>query len=116
MTYRNALSMAACALALSGLSGFSSAHAQGAPFTISRPPDGTHVREKVRVEIPRGSIGPGGFVAFYLDATDKSEGKFLLALAPPEDEDSNGKPFTYVWDTKGNNISDGEHSIKAILY
>ena len=116
MTFRSALKVAVCAFALSGLSGLSGAHAQSAAFTITHPPDGTHVREKVRVEIPRGSIGPGGFVAFYLDATDKSEGKFLLALAPSDDEENNSKPFTYVWDTKGNNISDGEHTIRAILY
>ena len=117
MTLRNALSVAVCAAAFSGLNGFSGAHAQqGAPFTISRPPDGTHVREKVRVEIPRGSIGPGGFVAFYLDATDKSEGKFMLALAPPDSEEDNSKPFTYIWDTKNSNISDGEHTIRAVLY
>ena len=115
MIRHNVLSLAACALALGGFGGLNSAHAQGAPFTIRRPPDGAHVREKVRIEIPRGSIGPGGFVAFYLDSENKAAQKFLLAVAP-EEEDDTGKPFTYLWDTKGTQISDGEHTIRAVLY
>lgn len=80
------------------------------PFTIRRPPDGATAREKVRVEIPRGSIKEGGFVAFYIDD------KFYVALSPQTDAASQNKPFTFIWDTKEAGISDGEHSIKAILY
>ncbi|MCW3094749.1 MAG: hypothetical protein JWL77_367, partial [Chthonomonadaceae bacterium] len=87
----------------------SAAHAQGqSPFTIRKPLDGSSVREKVRIEIPRASIGSGGFVALYVD------GKFALALAPQDSED--GKPFTYLWDTKTDKISDGEHTIRAVLF
>lgn len=80
------------------------------PFTIRRPPDGATAREKVRVEIPRGSIKDGGFVAFYIDD------KFYVALSPQTDAASQNKPFTFIWDTKEAGISDGEHSIKAVLY
>ncbi len=92
------------------------ASAQGSPFTIRKPLDGAHVREKVRIEIPRASIGPGGFVAFYMDPNNADGGTFMLALAPQPSEEDNGQPFTYVWDTKETKVSDGEHSIKAILY
>ncbi|MCS6777125.1 MAG: hypothetical protein RMJ43_13235 [Chloroherpetonaceae bacterium] len=103
MTPRYAVSMVSSALMLCGI-----AHAMAqAPFTIRRPPDGAVVREQVRVEIPRGSIGPGGFVAFYIDD------KFHSAIAPQEDL---SKPFTFVWDTKRDNVPDGEHTIRAVLY
>lgn len=116
MTFRKATLWAVCALALGSFGNLSSAHAQGAPFTIRKPADGSHVREKVRIEIPRPSIGPGGFVAFYLDPEQRNGGTFLLALAPPQEEEDTGKPFTYVWDTKATGVSDGEHTIRAILY
>ncbi|HZP80775.1 MAG TPA: hypothetical protein VFB21_03975 [Chthonomonadaceae bacterium] len=114
MSIRNVIPLAVCAFALGSLG---SAHAQ-APFTIRRPPDGATVKEKVRVEIPRGSIRPGSFVGFFIDD------KFAVALAPPDPTSPEGrgnKPFTFIWDTKqkdaeGNAIPDGEHSIKAILY
>jgi hypothetical protein len=102
MTSRNV------ALALSALSlcALNSASAQ-APFTILKPPDGATVREQVKIEIPRKSIKAGGFVAFYIDD------KFYTAQSPQEDET---KPYTFVWDTKDNNIADGEHTIRAVLY
>lgn len=109
MTIHKALQLSVCTLALGGVANISAAHAQGqAPFTIRKPLDGSSVREKVRIEIPRASIGNGGFVALYVD------GKFALALAPQDSED--GKPFTYVWDTKADKISDGEHTIRAVLF
>jgi hypothetical protein len=89
---------------------------ESAPFTIRKPLEGAHVREKVRIEIPRASIGQGGFVAFYLDPNNADGGTFMLALAPQPSEEDNGQPFTYIWDTKEAKVSDGEHSIKAILY
>jgi hypothetical protein len=73
------------------------------PFTIRRPPDGATVREKVRVDIPTG-----GFVAFYIDD------KFHVALPPKTD--AKQKMFTFLWDTKESGASEGEHSIKAVLY
>ena len=103
------------AVGITALFAGSSAFAQ-APFTIRRPPDGSTVREKVRVEIPRASIREGGFVAIYLDD------KFDVALAPDADTT---KPFTYVWDTKAEKkdadgkptfVADGEHTIRAVLF
>ena len=109
MTIHKALQLSICALVLGGAANMSAAHAQGqSPFTIRKPLDGSSVREKVHIEIPRASIGSGGFVAIYVD------GKFALALSPQEAED--GKPFTYVWDTKSEKISDGEHSLRAVLF
>ncbi len=97
------------ALSASALFLMARADAQS-PFTILRPPDDATVREKVRVEIPRKSIKDGGFVAFYIDD------KFYIALSPKTEGDSEIKPFTFIWDTKEAGISDGQHSVKAILY
>jgi hypothetical protein len=106
-------------MALGLLGSLGSAQAQGsqAPFTIRRPPDGATVKEKVRIEIPRASIGQGSFVAFFVDD------KFIVAQAPPAPSLSQARErfFTYIWDTKeqdadGNTTSDGEHSIRAVLY
>ncbi|MCW3053178.1 MAG: hypothetical protein JWN14_2348 [Chthonomonadales bacterium] len=109
MTIQRALQLSVCTLVLGGVAHISAAHAQGqSPFTIRKPLDGSSVREKVRIEIPRASIGSGGFVAIYVD------GKFSLALAPQESED--GKPFSYLWDTKSEKISDGEHTVRAVLF
>ncbi len=109
MTIHKALQLSVCTLVLGGVANISAAHAQGqSPFTIRKPLDGSSVRENVKIEIPRASIGSGGFVAIYVD------GKFSLALAPAEAED--GKPFTYVWSTKSEKISDGEHTIRAVLF
>jgi hypothetical protein len=108
MYRRNAIRLFACAALLGGASLAEQAHAQGAPFTIRRPPDGATVREKVNIEIPRASIGPGGFVALYLDD------KFYVAVPP--DEKGLGRPFTFTWDTKGSDIADGPHSVRVVLY
>jgi hypothetical protein len=109
MTIQKALQLSVCTLVLGGVANISASHAQGqSPFTIRKPLDGSSVREKVRIEIPRASIGSGGFVAIYVD------GKFALALAPHDSED--GKPFTYFWDTKAEKVSDGEHSVRAVLF
>ncbi len=109
MTSRSVLRAAVFALGVGSLGSPLSVSAQGAPFTIRRPPDGATVREKVRVEIPRSSIREGGFVAFYLDD------KFFVAQSPPEDG-SMSKPFTFVWDTKAGAVSDGEHTVRAVLF
>lgn len=110
MTSRKATGLALCALALGCFASLSPAHAQ-APFTIRRPKDGTTVREKLRIEIPSRSIHAGGFVALYVD------GQFVVALPGEEQEEGSAdKPFTYIWDTKGAGVSDGEHTLRAVLY
>src|SRR5450432_3206617 len=93
MTRRNATGLALFALALGCFASLSPAHAQS-PFTIRRPKDGTTVREKLRIEIPRASIHAGGFVALYVDDT------FAVALPPDDTEEGSAeKPFMHVWDT-----------------
>ena len=83
MISRHAVRLAACAVALGSTAPLSlRAHAQGAPFTIRRPPDGSTVREAVRVQIPRSSIGEKSFVVMYID------GKFDVALDPQRAPDA----------------------------
>ena len=106
MTIRKTLhlGMGMASLLLAG-----NAYAQS-PFTIRKPLDNATVREKVRVEIPRASVNkPGSFVAFFIDD------KFVVAQAP-EGNLKSKEPFIYVWDTKTTNASDGEHTIKAVLF
>jgi hypothetical protein len=125
MISRNAVRLAACAVALGSTAPLSlRAHAQGAPFTIRRPPDGSTVREVVRVQIPRSSIGEQSFVVMYID------GKFDVALDPQRAPDAavlnsdgtttraenDSRFFTYVWNTKEDGVSDGQHSIRAVLF
>src|ERR1041385_9272500 len=110
MPNRKATGLGLCALALGCFCSLSPAQAQ-APVTIRRPKDGTTVREKLRIEIPRDSIHTGGFVALYVDDT------FAVALPPEEQEEGGSKtPFTYIWDTKGTGVTDGEHTVRAVLY
>jgi hypothetical protein len=94
-------------LALASVAGLAAAQA---PFTIVRPADGSRVREKVRVLIPKGSIPSTGYVGFFLG------GKFLEATKPP----LKGKFFEYVLDTKGRGIADTEPGeplkLEAVLY
>jgi hypothetical protein len=108
MFSRKAFHMAACAALLCGMMPVEQARAQGAPFTIRRPPDGATVREKVTIEIPSASMPPGASVAIYLD------GNFYEAV--PGNSESFGKPFRWIWDTKGTNVSDGEHTLRVVLY
>jgi hypothetical protein len=108
MFSRKAFHMAACAALLCGMMPVEQARAQGAPFTIRRPPDGATVREKVTIEIPSASMPPGASVAIYLD------GNFYEAV--PGNSVSFGKPFRWIWDTKGTNVSDGEHTLRVVLY
>jgi hypothetical protein len=111
---RRGLSLALCVV---GIAYGVCAHAQSAPFTIRRPPDGATVREQVRVEIPGASVQPGDMIEILID------GKFVEAL-PAVDETTPhaaGAPFTFVWDTKGGDaagqeIPDGDHTFKAVLY
>lgn len=94
-------------LVLSGLAGAALAQA---PFTIVRPADGSRVREKVHILIPKGSIPPGGYVGVFLN------GKLIEAVVPP----LNGKYYDYVLDTKGRGIPDTPagktDKIEVVLY
>ncbi len=79
-----------------------------APFTIVRPADGSKVREKVNVLIPKGSVPQGGYIGVFLN------GKFIEAreaIAP-----ASAKYFTYVLDTKGRGIADGKVNLEIVLY
>ncbi len=70
------------------------------PLELAEPKDGSDVKEKVKLVVPREGIPPGGFVAVYIDD------KFRVALAPPSEADleEQGKaadsPLEYVWNTK----------------
>ena len=123
MINRNAVRFAASAVAFGSLTSLSGrVQAQGAPFTIRRPPDGATVREKVRVEIPQASIGERSFVVVYLD------GKFDAALDPKRLQESTvsgsateakqpeSRFFTFLWDTKAEGVSDGQHSVRVVLF
>ncbi|MBC8064273.1 MAG: hypothetical protein H7Y17_05550 [Chlorobia bacterium] len=77
-----------------------------APFTIVRPADGSKVREKVHVLIPKNSIPQGGYIGVFLN------GKFIEAITPP----LTGKYYDYVLDTKGRNIQDGKVNLEVVLY
>lgn len=81
------------------------AYAQ-APFTIVRPADGSKVREKVHVMIPKNSIPQGGYIGVFLN------GKFIEAVTPP----LVGKYYDYVLDTKGRGIADGKVNLEIVLY
>jgi len=78
------------------LSGLASAVMAQAPFTIVRPADGSRVREKIHVLIPKGSIPSGGYVGVFLN------GHLIEAVVPP----LVGKYYEYVLDTKGRGIAD----------
>ncbi|MDE2126414.1 MAG: hypothetical protein KGJ62_07480 [Armatimonadetes bacterium] len=106
LTLLRELAMAAllCLPAASSL-----AQAGTAPFTIRMPPDGSTVRETVNVEIPRASIPENGFVAFFID------GVFDVALSPQKGAPADS-PFLYQWDTKALKVSDGPHTLRAVLY
>ncbi len=83
-----------------------------APFTIVRPLDGSKVREKVRIQVPKASIALNAegrqtqYVGILLD------GKFLEARVL----DLNGKFFEYILDTKERRVADGSHKIEVVLY
>ena len=75
-------------------------------FTIVRPADGSKVREKVRVLIPKNSLEPGSYVGVFLG------GKFVEAVVPPVE----GNYRVYTLDTKGRNIPDGELKLELVKY
>ncbi|HWD42011.1 MAG TPA: hypothetical protein VG944_24445 [Fimbriimonas sp.] len=67
-----------------------------ANFNIVRPADGAHVREKIHVLFPKGSIPPGGYIGVFF------KGQLIDALVPP----THGKYQEYVLDTKARGIPD----------
>jgi len=81
-----------------------------APFTIVRPADGSRVREKVHILIPKGSIPSGGYVGVFLN------NKLIEAVVPP----LHGKYYEYLLDTKGRGIPDTPNGqtdkLELILY
>jgi hypothetical protein len=77
----------------------------GQNFTIVRPADGAHVREKVHILFPKGSIPPGGYVGIFLNGT------LLDAIVP----DTTAKYSEYVLDTKGRGIKDTEPGKPDVL-
>ncbi|CAN5521560.1 hypothetical protein BH11ARM1_BH11ARM1_00430 [soil metagenome] len=95
-------------LMLIGISGAVLA-AQG-PFTIVRPADGSKVREKVRILIPKDSVPAGAYVGVFLD------GKLIEATVPPIE----GKYRVYTLDTKGRDMADTEvgktQKLELVLY
>jgi hypothetical protein len=80
-----------------------------APFTIVRPAEGSKVREKVRVTIPKNSIPDGGYIGVFVG------GKFLEATVPDE-PDPKSKYLEYILDTKGRGLPDGKTTIELVLY
>jgi hypothetical protein len=74
------------------------AGAFGQNFTIVRPADGAHVREKVHILFPKGSIPPSGYVGIFLN------GQLIDAVSPQ----TSGKYSEYVLDTQERGIKDTE--------
>ncbi|CEK12958.1 hypothetical protein CWRG_00288 [Chthonomonas calidirosea] len=107
MFYRNMVRLCVYLLPVLWFLGTPWARGQGIPFTIIRPPDGATVRENVAIEVPRASIPPEGYVGVYID------GKFTAAIYPQQNSD---KPFTYIWATKDLGVSDGEHTVRLVLF
>ncbi|MGC4044198.1 MAG: hypothetical protein QM758_10400 [Armatimonas sp.] len=118
-------------LAIGGVSIVGTASAQ-VPFRIARPVNGATVRETVKIEIPRSSLGQIKYLALTVD------GKFRAGVAVP-DLSLTGKPtktdtvigdaktVTLLWNTKApvadpknpqilEGVEDGSHSIKVIGY
>src|SRR5579862_3914402 len=81
-------------------------------FTVVRPADGSKVREKVRVMIPKNSIDPGSYIGVFLN------GKFVEAVVPPVE----GNYRVYTLDTKlptgtfPAGIPDGEMKLELVKY
>lgn len=93
MEYFNLMKRWITSLAVASLSAVIMAQA---PFTIVRPADGSKVREKVRILIPKNSLPPGGYVGVFLD------NKLVEATVPPVE----GNYRVYTLDTKGRGIAD----------
>jgi hypothetical protein len=84
-------------------------------FTIVRPADGSKVREKLRVLIPKNSLEPGSYIGVFLG------GKFVEAVVPPIEGDYR----VYTFNTKTprpsvpewrNGIPDGELKLELVKY
>lgn len=81
-----------------------------APFTIVRPLDGAHVRETIKILIPKGSIPENGYIGVFID------GKFIEAVRPPVV----GKYFEYDLDTHARGIEDSPagkpYKLEVVLF
>ena len=75
-------------------------------FTIVRPLDGSTVREKTRILVPKNSVQDSGYIGIFLD------GKFLEAVVPKESDDK--KYLEYMLDTKA--YEDGNHKLELKYY
>jgi len=93
-------------IGLVALTTFATAALAQAPFTIVRPADGSKIREKVKILIPKNSIPKGGYVGINVG------GKFLEATKLP----LVGRYYEYTLDTKGKGIPDGKVNVEAVLY
>ena len=69
-----------------------------ANFTIVRPVDNSRVREKVKVQFPKGSIPAGAYVGIFLN------GQLIDALVPQVV----GNYQQYILDTKGRGLPDSQ--------
>ncbi len=67
-----------------------------ANFTIVRPVDNARVREKVKIQFPKGSVPAGGYVGIFLN------GQLIDAVVPQ----NSGKYSQYILDTKGRALPD----------
>ncbi|MDX2065653.1 MAG: hypothetical protein SFX74_07935 [Fimbriimonadaceae bacterium] len=86
-----------------------------APFTITRPLDGSKVKEKVSVRFPANSIPRNGYVGIFLD------GNLVEATVPTLVKPKGGRPYyEYILDVKGRGIADTQPGkpaeLKAILF
>jgi len=84
-------------------------------FTIVRPADGSKVREKIRILIPKNSIDEDSYVGIFLNS------KFVEAVIPPVE----GNYRVYTLDTKqprpsepewSEGVPDGEAKIELVKY
>ncbi len=91
------------------------------PFAVRRM--ARPCAKKCALKFPQASIGEKSFVVVYLD------GKFDAALDPQapagccrqrkhdaETKKPESRFFTFIWDTKAEGVSDGQHSVRVVLF
>jgi hypothetical protein len=88
-----------------------------AALRILKPANGSTVREKVQVVVPRADVPQSGFVALYVD------GRFIVAQSPSRNP---SQPLALAWNTKGKlpesvggepaEITDGTHTLEVRSY
>lgn len=77
-----------------------------APFTIVRPAEGARVREVIKIQIPKNSVPPGGYISVAVN------GQFIEATLP----EVKGEMYEYPLDTKKRRLADGPLAIEVTLY